>query len=222
MSGSYERVNLITSFGFSHFWRKRSVEGLPSTDRPVEILDLLTGMGENWSFIMERFPGCRLSALDFSDGMLDHARKRNSRLYQGKVLLLKEDVLHNDLPDGRYDMITCSFGLKTFEDEQLRSLATQLLRLLKPGGQFSFIEVSNPKIRPLSWLYGFYLGRIIPILGWMLAGNPESYRMLWTYTKKFGHVGRAVGLFRDAGLQVKERRFFWGCATGMTGNRPLA
>lgn len=57
-------------------------------------------------------------------------------------------------------------------------MQTETKRILKPGGQFSFIEVSKPNNKLLKLFYGFYLGKLIPILSRLFLGNPEEYKML--------------------------------------------
>ncbi|MDI9365135.1 MAG: hypothetical protein QM541_09310 [Flavobacterium sp.] len=48
--------------------------------------------------------------------------------------------------------VTFPFELKTFNEEQLQILAKQTKRILKNGGQLSFIKVSKPnKSLPKKW-----------------------------------------------------------------------
>ena len=51
MTSSYERMNYITSFGFSIRWRKQFLNSFNKPHQKVEIIDLLTGMGKlNYTF----------------------------------------------------------------------------------------------------------------------------------------------------------------------------
>ena len=50
MSGSYTRMNYITSFGFSERWRKKCVKELNIQEGKV-VVDLMTGMGECWNHL---------------------------------------------------------------------------------------------------------------------------------------------------------------------------
>jgi demethylmenaquinone methyltransferase/2-methoxy-6-polyprenyl-1,4-benzoquinol methylase len=217
MSSSYERMNYITSFGFSIRWRKEFLRPLASTDRSVEILDLLTGMGETWQGTKNRFPKCNLTALDFSEGMLEQAARKNRIKFGDEITVLQQDVLNNTLPDAHFDYVTCAFGLKTFNSEQLSRLASETKRILKPGGHFSFVEVSQPDNRILEALYGFYLGRVIPILGRLFLHNSNDYRMLWRYTTQFKSAKNAAAIFASSGLKVTPMSYFFGCATGFHG-----
>lgn len=219
MSSSYERMNYVTSFGFSIRWRKQFVGHLKKTNEKVEVIDLLTGMGETWAATKHQLPNCNLTALDFSEGMLNHAKERNKKNFNNQVTILQQDILKNQIPDNSFDFVTCAFGLKTFNAEQLQKLAQETKRILKPNGQFSFIEVSKPQGWFLQSLYSFYLGKIIPILGKIMRGNPSEYKMLWKYTNEFGNAQDAAKIFEKEGLIVQYNSFFYGCATGFSGSK---
>lgn len=219
MSSSYERMNYITSFGFSIRWRTQFLEPFQSTTDKIEIIDLLTGMGETWGAVKNKFPNAKLSALDFSTEMLKNAKKKSEQHFDNNVLLLQQDILKSDLPSNHYDIVICAFGLKTFDTEQLQVLATETKRILKTGGQFSFIEVSKPTNKILKQLYSFYLGRIIPVLGKLLLGNLTEYKMLWRYTDKFDNAKRAEEIFNNQGLTTKSNSYFYGCSTGFSGHK---
>lgn len=217
MCGSYERMNYITSFGFSIRWRIEFLKPIKSTNDAVEIIDLLTGMGETWNAARNQFPNANVTALDFSSEMLKKAHLKNEKHFGGHVTLLQQDILSNQLPGNYFDVVICSFGLKTFDQQQLEVLAKETKRILKRGGQFSFIEVSKPGNSVLNLLYGFYLQNIIPILGRLFLGNPSEYRMLWRYMDKFHDAKSTSKIFRKQGLFTINHSYFYGCATGFSG-----
>lgn len=217
MSASYERMNFITSFGFSIRWRKQFIKQIPFSENELQVIDLLTGMGECWNVIINQFPNSNITALDFSDKMLKHAYQRNQRKFSNKISITDQDLLQNTLPASFFDIVVCSFGLKTFNEDQLKEIAAETFRILKPGGFFSFVEVSKPKNKLLLGLYGFYLNAIIPILGKLFLGGPEEYKMLWRYTERFKNAAFVKDIFICAGLKVNYNSYFFGCATGVSG-----
>lgn len=217
MSTSYERVNFITSFGFSLRWRRQFVEKSPPSEDNVQVIDLMTGMGESWHAIKKHYPNARITALDFSEGMLHHCRAKNKNKFQNAIHVIEQDMLNNSLQTDHFDRVFCSFGLKTFSPEQLQLFANEVARILKPGGEFTFIEVSIPNNILLKTLYRFYLRNIIPIFGRLLLGNPREYRMLSAYTDKFVNAEIAKSAFQKAGLYTEYDSYFFGCATGIHG-----
>lgn len=219
MSGSYERMNYITSFGFSIRWRKQFLNKLGKSDKNLNVIDLLSGLGENWTYLKQNFPNSTFSALDFSEEMIAHSRNKANKVFKNKLNLLCEDILQSNLESNYFDIISCAYGLKTFNKEQLEILAKEVSRILKPDGKFSFVEVSKPKNKLLYYPYKLYLSRMIPVLGKLFLGNPSDYRMLWIYTENFESCIRVKETFSKYNLQVNFENYFYGCATGIYGKK---
>lgn len=223
MSLTYERMNTITSFGFSNRWRRQCVFEL-AIQPGQTVVDLMTGMGETWAYICQRIgPDGVLIGVDFSEGMLQyaHQKRHRKRFSQHTIHIYKQNVLAGTLPDQSADHVVVSFGLKTFNPKQIAQLAQEINRILKPGGQFSCIEVSVPRSTLLRALYLFYLRRIIPVLGALFLGNPDTYRMLGIYCSQFKDTQQAQQLFQHAGLSCQTTSYFFGCASGIVGNKPI-
>ncbi|MEG0851869.1 MAG: class I SAM-dependent methyltransferase [Flavobacterium sp.] len=219
MSSSYERVNYITSFGFSIRWRKQFLNKLGTSNEKLNIIDLLSGLGENWVHLKNNFPNASFSVLDFSEQMIINSKPKAQKVFGENVEIICADVLQNNLPSDHYDIVSCAFGLKTFNEDQLHILARELNRILKPGGKFSFVEVSIPNNKVLYLLYSFYVGKVIPILGRVFLGNPQDYKMLWIYTRNFKNSKMIKQIFEENGLKVNYSDYFFGCASGIDGNK---
>lgn len=221
MSSTYGVVNLISSFGFCSIWRRKCVSQL-SYSPEVTVCDLMSGMGECWRSINKRSRGpLSLVAVDFCPEMCRQAESRKSKYKGLDIKVVKEDVLSNSIEDNSSDRVVSTFGLKTFSDEQRRRLAVEVQRVLKPGGAFSFLEISVPRGRLLRPLYMFYIKRVVPLLGRTFLGNPDNYRMLGVYTERFRNCEQMCEAMKAAGLDVEYRSYFFGCATGLVGSKPL-
>lgn len=219
MSRTYGIVNLISSLGFAWWWRRqclRSIEISPAST----VLDLMTGMGELCPDLA-RFVGRsgKVVAVDISPAMCERARKQVATNSRSHFDVLHADALNCPIENGGVDYIVSTFGLKTFNPQQLATLAREVERMLRPGGQFAFLEISVPKSRLLRWLYLGYINRVIPWIGRMALGNPDNYRLLGVYTIAFGDCGLAAECFASAGLEVFRQSYFFGCATGITGRK---
>jgi demethylmenaquinone methyltransferase/2-methoxy-6-polyprenyl-1,4-benzoquinol methylase len=219
MSGSYERMNFITSFGFSIIWRKQFLRKLRSSQENNNIIDLLSGLGENWKSLNQKYPNGNLYALDFSEEMISKSEFKNSNSFNNKFKIRQEDLLNNHLSSNYFDFVSCAFGLKTFNEEQLYIFAETLNRILKQNGEFSFIEISVPSNPLLKFFFGFYLGKIIPVLGKLFLGNPSDYKLLWKYTTQFKNCKEVQSIFEKNNLEVKYHSYFFGCATGVSGRK---
>lgn len=221
MSGSYARMNYITSFGFSERWRQQSVKTFDIKEGDT-VVDLMTGMGECWKYIFKKAKKpINLIALDFSSEMIQYAKRKVPKHPNQDITILKENVFQNAIKSNSADFITSGFGLKTFNSEQLYQLAQEIDRILKIGGQFSLIDVSVPSNSFLKAFYMFYLKRVIPILGWLFLGNPDNYKMLGIYTEAFDNAKEVAEIFKSYNFEVQYQSYFFGCASGVTGKKVI-
>jgi demethylmenaquinone methyltransferase/2-methoxy-6-polyprenyl-1,4-benzoquinol methylase len=177
----------------------------------------MSGMGELWrSLGTDLAASARVVGVDISPEMA----RRTQREWPFSTEVCVTDVLTWDPQPASADVVISSFGLKTFDHEQQRRLAHRVVHMLKPGGTVSFVEVSVPPFLPLRVAYMFYLKWLIPIVGRVLLGNPDTYRMLGAYTEAFNNATHFAGCLREAGLEVAPVSYFFGCATGVRGTKP--
>ena len=219
MSSSYSKMNYITSFGFSERWRRQCVEEI-EIGKGKTVVDLMTGMGECWKHILDKSDNdSKLIGLDFSTEMINRAEKNKEKFEKSKIEILKENVFENTIANETADFVISGFGLKTFNDEQLGKLANEINRILKPNGKFSLIDVSVPKSKFIKPFYLFYLKNIIPILGKLFLGSPETYKMLGFYTEEFGNSKNVHRIFNKLEFEVEYVEYFYGCASGIKGRK---
>jgi len=184
------------------------------------VCDLMSGMGECWPRITHQMRGRgTLAGLDISPVMCARAREQAKRTSL-PVTIMQEDMLSNTIPSASADRVVSAFGLKTFSPAQQQVVAREVARILKPGGRFSFLEISVPPAALLRIPYLFYLRAVIPEVGRLFLGNPANYRLLGVYTTRFGTSRAFQQMLNAAGLITRYRRFFFGCATGVTGYKP--
>ncbi len=221
MSATYDRMNTVTSFGFSIRWRRQCAAAL-HLKPGMKVVDLMTGMGEVWPFVLPAIGQTgHLTALDFCAEMTRFAEKRRETYPGFPIQIVQEDALRSSISDGHADAVVSTFGLKTFNQIQLEQLAAEMWRILKPGGTFALVEVSKPRNWLLQQAYLFYLKMMIPMLGKIFLPNPDSYRMLGVYTAAFGDCRAVIPAFEKAGFELQYLSFFGGCATGIAGQKPL-
>jgi len=221
MSASYERMNYITSFGFSKIWRNNCVISA-EIKQNATVVDLMTGMGECWNPILKLIgENGHLIGLDFSSGMLKKAENKKRKYPNHKISLLKEDVFNNSILENSADNVISGFGLKTFSKVQIEQLSLEIKRILKTDGSFSLVEVSVPNNKLLKHLYLIYLKYFIPVLGFLFLGNPQTYKMLGVYTSKYQNSKKAKEIFELNGFEVQYINYFYGCATGIKGIKKL-
>jgi demethylmenaquinone methyltransferase/2-methoxy-6-polyprenyl-1,4-benzoquinol methylase len=219
MARTYGVVNLISSFGFAKRWRRQCLRSI-EVKHGSTVLDLMTGMGELCQDLVDSIgPNGSIYAVDISPVMCNRARqqvKTSDAFFQ----VIEANALNCPINDETIDAVVSTFGLKTFDNDQLILLAREVARVLRPGGQFAFLEISVPPNWIVRLPYMFYLTWIIPLIGRLALGNPDNYRLLGIYTKAFGNCDTIAHSFTSAGLSLSRHSYFFGCATGVSGFKP--
>jgi ubiquinone/menaquinone biosynthesis C-methylase UbiE len=104
-----------------------------------EVLEIAVGSGRNLKFYLE---GISLTAIEFSEEMLDLARRQAAELGR-EVDLRLGDAQELDFPDESFDTIICTLALCTIPDPA-KALA-EANRVLRPGGRYiGFEHVRSP------------------------------------------------------------------------------
>lgn len=220
-SSTYISFSWFFSAGFTERWRRQCVDALPlSPGRSAEGYDLMAGTGEVWPHLFRRHPGVdRITAVDISSGMHRLALKRLHQDRSHKISFVEDDVLRSDLPSNSCDFVVSTFGLKTFNAEQHQALADVIAHALRPGGVFSLIEASDPKGWWLRPLYLFHLKVLLPLVERTLLRGARDFAMIGTYTTNFGDARAFADMLHARGLEVRYHRYFFGCATGVSGRK---
>jgi ubiquinone/menaquinone biosynthesis C-methylase UbiE len=221
-SNGYRRWSSIASFGFIWAWRRSCARSLPGLTGPApHLLDLMAGTGEIWPHCLAAHPGIhRITAVDISRGMHDHAVERLHKMRSDKISHIQADVLTSTLPDGMADAIVSSFGLKTLSKPQQEVFAGQIARLLKPGGGFALVEAGDPVGWPLRPLYRLYLDSVLPRIERFFLNGAQDFAMLGIYTREFSNISHFAAALAHNGLTVTVKRHFFGCAWQVSGRKP--
>lgn len=211
MAQTYGVVNLLSSFGFSHLWRKACVNAL-GVQPGHRCADLMAGMGES-SVLLAHGPvrGLKINAVDFCPAMTSKGREIVERLKLPEIFVQTADVLHLE-GEGIYDRICASFGIKTLNNDGQKEFAAVVHRLLKTGGKMALVEIHVPTSALLRWPFLFYLRHVIPFIGRLFLGDPDCYRSLAIYTEGFAGRDRMGEHLEQQGFSVTLKPLFFGCA----------
>lgn len=130
MARSYDRVNYLTSFGFSQRFRHQFIQkACPQKD--FVVCDLMCGRGECGPFILSGIgPNGTLLALDLSPGMLEGAKQRRAARHHANITTIEGNALATGFSDASVDLVLVAFGRKTLADDFRPGLARELYRLL--------------------------------------------------------------------------------------------
>jgi demethylmenaquinone methyltransferase/2-methoxy-6-polyprenyl-1,4-benzoquinol methylase len=213
ISPSYDRMNLLMSMGRDGRWRRLGVRA--SRAQPGDAaLDVCCGTGD-FAVELRRAvgPSGRVVGLDFSPQMLEVARRKCSAVewQQGDALALP-------FADGEFAAACVGFGVRNLSDHR-RGFA-EMARVVRPGGRVVCLEMSTPPapIRPFSQLW---TDHGVPVLGRIVAHDPEAYRYLPASVHRFPSAPELAEIMREAGLvDVGYRRLMMGVVALHVGKVP--
>jgi demethylmenaquinone methyltransferase/2-methoxy-6-polyprenyl-1,4-benzoquinol methylase len=177
VASRYDLMNDLMSLGIHRLWKRQAV-ALAGVRGGQRVLDLAAGTGD----LAERFAGIvgakgQVVVTDVNAAMLERGRDR--LVDAGAVGNLDYAQVNAEaLPflSDCFDCVTIGFGLRNVTHKQ-RAL-DEMFRVLRPAGRAIILEFSRPINRPLQKAYDLYSFSVLPVLGRLVAGDPESYRYL--------------------------------------------
>ncbi len=213
----YTLVNTIISLGQDGRWRREAVR--LARIRPGDrLLDVCCGPGELAdAFAAARPAPAEIVACDFSPQMLRQAERRQ-RLRTLPLRLVQADAMDLPFPDGRFDLVSCAFGVRNLSDA--RAGLGEFARVLAPGGRLVVVEFAMPPGRLLRAGYRLYFTRLLPRIGGLISGQRSAYAYLPRSVETFFSPDRIADMFRGVGLgDVRQRRMTLGAAVATVGTR---
>ncbi len=217
ISGNYDSLNRVISFGIDVKWRKKVVE-LVSEKNPKTILDIATGTGD-LAIMMVNTTAEKIIGLDISQGMLDVGIKKiASKNLNHKIEMLNADSEAMPFEDNSFDAITVAFGIRNFEN--LDKGLSEILRVLKPNGVFVILETSNPTKTPYKQGYFLYTKYLLPIIGKLFSKDKVAYGYLSESASVFP-FGEALNniLKKNGFIEVLAKPQTFGVATIYTATK---
>ena len=198
---TYDEVVHRCTFGIDRLWKRRIIEEVGQeigrkSGSPRRLLDLACGTGILTFEIARRFPDCRITGVDVTEGYLSIAREKtkcsafpNVRFLQGWA----EDFSSEE----PFDCILSSY-LAKYAD--LQRLVQKGARMLRPGGLLLFHDFTYPRgwWRVSGWeVYFKLLQRIGP--KWYPEWR-DVFHGLPVLIRRTGWVPELVDAMRQSGF----------------------
>jgi demethylmenaquinone methyltransferase/2-methoxy-6-polyprenyl-1,4-benzoquinol methylase len=211
ISGNYDGLNRVISFGIDIKWRKKVLK-LVSDKKPKTVLDIATGTGD-LAILMTNTSAEKIIGLDISAGMLEVGRNKiKAKNLSDKIEMILADSENMPFEDNTFDAITVAFGVRNFEN--LEKGLAEILRVLKPDGIFVILETSVPDKTPYKQGYTFYSKNILPLIGKLFSKDNSAYQYLSESASVFPYGEALNNILRKIGfIEVKSMPQTFGVAT---------
>jgi demethylmenaquinone methyltransferase / 2-methoxy-6-polyprenyl-1,4-benzoquinol methylase len=185
----YDAMNRVMTLGLDLRWRRLGARAVVRSGD--EVLDAACGTGDSAVADLRAGAG-RVVGLDFSERMLERARRKEPR-----VEWVRGDMLALPFADETFDAATVGFGVRNVADLELA--LRELRRVLRPGGRLAILEITQPRGR-LKPFYSLWFDRVVPLVGRALPGG-SAYTYLPASVKRFPPAEELAKLMRAAGFR---------------------
>jgi SAM-dependent methyltransferase len=112
----------------------------------------------------------RVTAVDFSSGMLDQARKKVSALNVNNVEFLERDMQNLGFPASLFDIAVCAFGIFFVED--MDAQLSRIVSAVRPGGRIMISCFEESYFYPLKEMF------FARIEAYGVSSHPQAWRRI--------------------------------------------
>jgi demethylmenaquinone methyltransferase / 2-methoxy-6-polyprenyl-1,4-benzoquinol methylase len=203
----YDAMNRVITMGLDGRWRRLAAASVVQPgDR---VLDAACGTGDLALAALES--GGRVTGLDFSERMLERARRKSDAIewVRGAVLALP-------FGDAAFDSATIGFGVRNVAD--LEAGLRELARVVRPGGRLAVLEITRPKglLRPF---FRVWFDLLVPLIGRAVPGG-VAFSYLPASVRRFPGPDDLADALRRAGFaEVSYRLLAGGIVSLHVGRR---
>ncbi len=175
ISGSYDLVNTVLSFGIHHLWKQKLVN-MTDVETGFSVLDCATGTGDLALLYKSRVGHeGQVIATDFCREMLalgpEKAKRKNF-----DIQFEWADVTKLPYENNKFDVTSISFGIRNVENPS--KALQEMARVTRPGGQVMILEFGQIQTPGIQQVYNFYSKKILPLVGGLISGNLKAYQYL--------------------------------------------
>ncbi len=201
----YDAMNRVMTVGLDQRWRRITAAAV--VEPGDRVLDACCGTGD--LAIAARKAGGKVTGLDFSEKMLERARRKSPA-----IEWVSGDVTALSFADGSFDAATVGFGVRNVDD--LDKALAELRRVLVPDGRVGILEITRPR-GAMRHFYALWFDRIVPLLGRVLPGG-AAYTYLPASVRRFPRADELADRLREHGFtDVRYRTFAGGIVALHTG-----
>lgn len=209
---TYDFINHALSLNIDKIWRKKTIQSITCNPRqPIHALDLCAGTLDLSLDFLKKFPFSHVTALDFSQQMLDLGREKLAK-YADRTTIKCGDALNLPFSPATFDVVFCGYGFRNLDDKE-KGFA-EISRVLKPGGQMLILDFFKPDGLLSRLFYATYGKHILPWAGRLLSGHGTAYRYLNDSIAGFYTLNECMSAATKHGfVKTTGRNFFLGVSS---------
>lgn len=196
LATKYDFFNRVISLGMQTRVKKQSLKML-NIKNGDKVLDICTGTGDLVYFLDKINPNLDLTGVDFSENMLEIARKKQKK---ENMRFLIADGRELPFEDNSFDIVTIGFGLRNIENYE--RVIDEIRRVLKPKGQFLNLDFSCDKT---------FSNSVFDLLTSLLTSftsKKSSFKYLLESKDEFLNTLELINLCRRKGYIFLRRKYF--------------
>jgi demethylmenaquinone methyltransferase/2-methoxy-6-polyprenyl-1,4-benzoquinol methylase len=200
IASRYDVTNEIITLGRIGRWREKLARGIDLRAART-VLDIAAGTGDLALTIARHSPeDTQFIGIDLSPRMLKRAQaKVKARCLERRFTFILADATALPLKDGVVDCAVNAFFLRHLVS--LPAAFVEFQRVLRPGGTFASLELTQPTLPLFRQVYGFLFRHWIPLLGGLVSGNRAAFDYLPRSWASFpGHL-ELLRILRQAGYE---------------------
>jgi demethylmenaquinone methyltransferase / 2-methoxy-6-polyprenyl-1,4-benzoquinol methylase len=204
IASRYDLMNRIMTAGQDIRLRKEAVRKLKITQGSL-VLDVGCGTGDLAFEIVRKYPNARVIASDLTPEMISVGKARSLGKQVNWVIA---DAQHLPFPNASIDCIISGYLLRNVTS--VHQTLEEQFRVLLSGGRIASLDTTPQRDKILQSLVGFYLHRIIPIIGRIFTGDVDAYTYLPESTAQFLSAEKLAEQYIKTGFTVVKfvRRMF--------------
>ncbi len=183
-----------------------------------KILDIATGTAD-FAIAAAQTKPQTIVGIDIAQQMLDiGTEKIKNKGLQQLITLQLGDSEQLNFETNEYDAITCSFGVRNFENLELG--LKEMHRVLKPNGQLIIMEFSKPEGIIIKPIFSFYFKYILPLIGKIISKDNSAYTYLPESVNAFPYGKKFTDILSNCGFkELKCTPLSFGIASIYSGTK---
>ncbi len=215
---SYDRTNAILSFQMHRLWNRKLIRTVMINRKEGShtIADLCCGTGAiALPWVKDQKIPQKVYFIDFCAEMLEFAKAKSDHLgleHLHSLKFINADVQELPLESNSVDCATIAYGIRNVCSP--KKCFEEAFRVLKNGGSFGILELTEPKNSFLRMGHRVYLKTALPLLGKLFARNEAAYQYLSHSIQTFVKPEELKLLLEETGFNsVKIIPLSFGIAT---------